>query len=591
MDENPGLVARAALRLTAWTERWVPDAFIFALLATLIVFVAALVWTPSSPLQVIDAWGNGFWDLIAFTLQMSLVIITGHVLASSAPIGRMIRVIASWPTTPRGAVALVTFFAMFSSWFNWGFSLIFSAVLARAVARRVSGVDYRALAAASMLGLGSIWAQGLSGSAALQMATPGALQPQIRKIVAAGGIVPGGIIPFRDTIFLWQSLVSVAIEMLIVTLVMWLATPPASKARTATDLGVDLDARESDAGPTLSRAEGLEHSAFLSMVIAVFGAIYLVRYFNRAPEPLNAITINILNFAFLMVGVMLHQTPARLMHAVQNAVPAVWGVVLQFPFYAGIAAIITTTHLNERLAGAFVGISTAYSFPAIVAIYSAVLGVFVPSGGSKWVIEAPYVIAAAHELKVHLGWVVASYDLGEAIANLLQPFWMLPTLAMLGLRARDVMGYTLIVALALAPVVLLLVTLLGATLSYSALADLLLGGRLLGVLDGLGRGLALFDGLRAELLGEAVNAAFGVDQLLTAGEERMAARADIEMQVLAGAAGLPLGAARAMNGGFEVFRVRCLLSRLGSFRRDRGTRPTYRQSSETPIISCVPMLP
>ena len=470
MDEQPGFVARAALRLTAWTERWIPDAFVFALLATLFVFIAAIIWTPSSPLQVIDAWGNGFWDLIAFTLQMSLIIITGHVLATSAPMGRAIRGIASWPSTPRGAVALVAFFAMFSSWFNWGFSLIFSAVLARAVARRVPGVDYRALAAASMLGLGSIWAQGLSGSAALQMATPGALQPQIRDIVAAGGIVPGGIIPFSDTIFLWQSFVSVAIEMIVVTLVMWLATPPPAKAKTAAMLGVELGSGElrEPARPAAAIPPGawFEHSPLLSLVLVAFGTIYLVRYFNRAPEPLNAITINIINFAFLVVGVLLHRTPARLMHAVQGAVPAVWGVVLQFPFYAGIAAIITTTHLNERLANAFVSISTPHSFPAVVAIYSAVLGVFVPSGGSKWVIEAPYVIAAAHELKVHLGWVVASYDLGEALANLLQPFWMLPTLAMLGLRARDVMGYTFIVALVLTPVVIVLVTLLGATLPY-----------------------------------------------------------------------------------------------------------------------------
>ena len=196
------------------------------------------------------------------------------------------------------------------------------------------------------------------------------------------------------------------------------------------------------------------------------GAIFIARYFNRAAEPLNAITINILNLTFLIVGVLLHRTPARLMHAVQAATPAVWGVILQFPFYAGIAAIITTTHLNERLANAFVSISSPGSFPAVVAIYSAVLGVFVPSGGSKWVIEAPYVMQAAHELKVHLGWVVASYDLGEALANLLQPFWMLPTLGIFGLRARDVMGYTFIVFLALAPVVILLVTLLGATLQY-----------------------------------------------------------------------------------------------------------------------------
>ena len=199
--EEAGLLARMALGLTAWTERWVPDAFIFALLATVIVVVAAVAFTPSSLPQVIDAWGQGLWQLIPFTLQMALIIITGHVLASSRPVGRVIRKVASWPTTPRNAVAMVTFFAMTSSWFNWGFSLIFSAVLAREVARRVKGVDYRALAAASFLGLGSIWAQGLSGSAALQMATSGALQPQIREIVARGGLVPGGLIPFSHTIF------------------------------------------------------------------------------------------------------------------------------------------------------------------------------------------------------------------------------------------------------------------------------------------------------------------------------------------------------------------------------------------------------
>ena len=472
MDDKPGLVARAALRLTAWTERWIPDAFVFALLATVIVFIAALIWTPSTTGQVIDAWGGGFWDLIPFTLQMAMIIITGHVLATSVPMMRAIRVIASWPRTPRGAVAIVTLFVLVASWFNWGFSLIFGAVLAKEVARRVKDVDYRALAAASMLGLGSIWAQGLSGSAALQMATPGALQPQIRKIVAAGGLVPGGMISFRHTIFLWQSLTSVAIEIIVVVLVMWLATPPANRAKTAAMLGIDLG---SESGPALSeaanarvgrRAEVLEHSPLLNLLVAAMGVAFLFRYFTRSPEPLNALTVNIINFAFLMIGIVLHRTPARLMSAVAAATPAVWGVILQFPFYAGIAAIITTTHLNERLANAFVSVSSPHSFPAVVAIYSAVLGVFVPSGGSKWVIEAPYVMAAAHELKVHLGWIVASYDLGEALANLLQPFWMLPTLGMLGLRARDVMGYTFIVALALAPVVLLLVTLLGATLSY-----------------------------------------------------------------------------------------------------------------------------
>jgi short-chain fatty acids transporter len=509
MTAEPGLVARTALALTDWAERWIPDAFIFALLATFFVLAAAVTATPSTVPEVIDAWGRGFWELIPFTLQMSLIIITGHVLATSPPIGRVVCAIASWPRTPRGAVALVTFFTLAASWLNWGFSLVFGAVLAIEVARRVEDVDYRALASASVLGLGSIWAQGLSGSAALQMATPGALQPQIRDIVAANGLVPGGIISFRHTIFLWQSIASVVIEMAVVTTVMWLATPPPSRARTARDLGIELapDARghvsseksevRSTNGHLLRRTEDdrtenprtenqnreprtpnpeprtplppgqrLEHSRIVTWLVVALGFTYLARYFWQAGDPLSALTLNILNLAFLMVGFLLHGTPARLMRAVQNATPAVWGVILQFPFYAGIAGVITGTHLSRQVADVFVRISTPGTFPPLVAIYSAVLGVFVPSGGSKWVIEAPYVMQAAHTLKVHLGWVVSAYDLGEALANLVQPFWMLPVLGLFRLSARDVMGYTMVVFLAMTPVVIILVTLFGLTLRY-----------------------------------------------------------------------------------------------------------------------------
>jgi short-chain fatty acids transporter len=480
---SSGPIARLALALTAWSERWIPDAFIFALLATFIVLGGALVATPASLAQTVDAWGRGFWELIPFTLQMSLIIITGHVLATSKPMGRVIRAIAGLPSTPRTAVALVTFFTLVASWFNWGFSLVFGAVLAKEVARRVDGVDYRALAAASVLGLGSIWAQGLSGSAALQMATPGALQPQIREIVSQGGVVPGGIIGFTHTIFLWQSLVSVLVETVVVTAVMWLATPAAGEGKTARDLGIDLfenlevrtenlEGRTEKLDPLTKNAAPvppgawLEHSPILTWLVVALGVSYLARYFSAAGDPLNALNLNILNLAFLLVGFLLHKTPARLMRAFQEATPAVWGVILQFPFYAGIAGIITGTHLNERLAAVFVRFSTAEAFPALVAVYSAVLGVFVPSGGSKWVIEAPYVMAAAHTLKVHLGWVVSAYDLGEALANLVQPFWMLPVLGLFKLGARDVMGYTIVVFLALTPVVIVLVTLLGLTLPY-----------------------------------------------------------------------------------------------------------------------------
>ncbi|MEZ4257748.1 MAG: TIGR00366 family protein [Polyangiaceae bacterium] len=473
--EAQGLLARAAERFTAWAERWIPDAFVFALLATLLIVVAGIVslrgrhGLVGAAVQTAAMWGAGFWELIPFTLQMALIIITGYVVATTRPVYRAIAAIARLPRTPKQAIAMVALFAMLSSWFNWGFSLIFSAMLAKEVARRVAGVDYRAVAASSFLGLGSIWAQGLSGSAALQMATPSALQPAVRKVVEAGDVVPGGIIPLTHTIFLWQSLVSVAVEIVVVTVVVYLYAPTAARARTAEDLGIDLGVSPLDQpDPPRKRTPGewLEHAPWLTIAFVLLAGGYLVHDFATSGKGLNALNVNALNLVFLTLGAALHVTPARLMRAVKDATPGVWGVILQFPFYAGISAIVTKTHMNQVIASWFVGISNKQTFPAIVAVYSAALGVFVPSGGSKWVIEAPYVMQAAHDLHVHLGWMVAVYDLGEAIANLVQPFWMLPILGLFGLRARDVMGYTFLVFLVLLPLVLVLVTVLGATLSY-----------------------------------------------------------------------------------------------------------------------------
>lgn len=468
-DERAGVLSRLAQAFTGWAERWIPDAFVFALVATLIVVATAAASPRVELLDVVRHWGDGFWKLLGFTLQMAMVIVTGYVLATTRPVYRLIAALASVPRSPRAAVAFVALFAMLSSWLNWGFSLIFAAMLAKETARRVRGADYRALAASSFLGLGSIWAQGLSGSAALQMATPSAMPETTRAIVAANGAVPNGVIPLSHTIFLWQSLVSVVVEVALVTLVMWLAAPSGSRARPAESLGIDLGPSPLDQDDPPRRGtpgEWLEHAPWLSWGIALLAGAYLVVYFRAAPDAIGAIDLNTVNLAFLALGVALHGTPARLMRAFREATPGVWGVLLQFPFYAGIAAVITKTHLSEAIASWFVRISTPATLPALIAVYSAVLGVFVPSGGSKWVIEAPYVMQAAHELRVHVGWMVAVYDLGEALANLVQPFWMLPILGLFGLRARDVMGYTFLVFLVLVPVVLVLVTVLGATLAY-----------------------------------------------------------------------------------------------------------------------------
>ena len=210
----------------------------------------------------------------------------------------------------------------------------------------------------------------------------------------------------------------------------------------------------------------LERSPLLSIAFVALAGVYLVRSVARAPSVLTAIDLDTVHLTFLTLGVALHGPPARLMRALREATPAGWGIPLQFPISAGIAAVIAKTHLNALIAGWFVGVSSAASFPALIAAYSMLLGVFVPSGGSKWVFEAPYVMQAAHELRVHLGWMVACDDLGEALANLVQPFWMLPVVGLFRLRARDVMGFTLLVFLVLTPLVLVLVTVLGMTLSY-----------------------------------------------------------------------------------------------------------------------------
>lgn len=469
-EPSPTGLERAARSFTAFAEKYVPDAFVFALIGTFLVVIAAVAATDTTPSKVVELWGKGFWELLPFTLQMAMVVITGYVLATAPAIYRVIARLAAVPKTAQGAVAFVGFLSMTSSWLNWGFSLMFSAMLAREVARRVAAADYRALAASSFLGLGSIWAQGLSGSAALQMATPTAMTPAIREIVAQGDVAPGGLIPLSETIFLWQSIASVVIEIVVVTGVIWLAAPRGARARNAEALGIDLGPPPTEVPPPPEKRESLgdhlEHSHVLSYLFVLLAGTYLVLYFRGAPNILGAINLDTINLTFLTVGVLLHGTPARLMAAVRDATPATWGIVLQFPFYAGIASIISKTKLSSMIAHAFTSISTPLTYPALIAAYSAFLGVFVPSGGSKWVIEAPYVMQAAHDHKVHLGWMVACYDLGEAVANLVQPFWMLPVLGLFKLRARDVMGFTFLVFVVLTPLVLVLVTVLGATLHY-----------------------------------------------------------------------------------------------------------------------------
>jgi len=211
--------------------------------------------------------------------------------------------------------------------------------------------------------------------------------------------------------------------------------------------------------------EWLEHNGLLTMVICAIGFSYLIKTFVTR-GPFAALDLNTYNFLFLMLGMLLHWKPAAFARAVSASVPATAGVLIQFPFYAGIFGIITKSSISNRIAEFFVRISSHDTYPVLIAIYSAIVGLFVPSGGSKWIIEAPYVLGAANQLHVNLGWVVQIYNTAEALPNLINPFWMLPLLGLLHIRARDVVGYTALQLIVNIPLVLFLMWFFARTLPY-----------------------------------------------------------------------------------------------------------------------------
>ena len=448
------MLSTAGLRLSAWFEKWFPDAFALALIAVAVVFLAA-VSIGSSPIQAATWFGAGFWDLVNFTMQMTMIIVTGYSVATAPPVYRLICKLAEIPKTGRGAVAFVALFSMGSSLISWSFSLVISGLLAREVMHRVRGADYRAVGAAAYLGVGSVWALGLSSSAALIMAAPASLPPSILAI--------SGVIPLSQTLLLWQSML-IALVLIVVSMVIaYYSAPDASQARSMADMGVTYAAvtfpKESPEKP----GEWLEFSPILSVVIGLFGVVYLAS--EVASKGASVILeLNHYVFLFLVAGVLLHWRPRSFVKSIAAAVPSVAGVLVQYPLYAGMVKMMTESGLASRMAHFFVEISTQHTYPVLVGIYSAFLGLFVPSAGGKWLIEAPYMLEAGKTLHVHLGWVVQTYNATEALANLIHPFWMLPLLGILGLKARDIVGYAALQFVVHVPVVLFLVWLLNYTL-------------------------------------------------------------------------------------------------------------------------------
>src|SRR6201998_1105004 len=384
-DQEQPLV-RFGLALADWSERWFPDPLVFALLGIVIVFAAGLLLR-QSPAKLAIQGGKSFWSLVPFTMQMVMIIIGGYVVASTPIVHRAIRWLAGGPRTPRAAIALVALFSMLTSLISWGLSLIFSGLFVRELSGRVKGMDYRAAGGAAYLGLGAVWAMGLSSSAAMLMATKSSIPPALFNI--------SGLIPLTQSLFLWQSIVTTAILVTVSVLIAYWSAPSPENARTAESYGIVHDVGGADPEVRTKPGEWLEYSPLLTILVAAVLCWYLVDVFRTSPQgALAALDLNTYNLMFITFVLLFHWRPKRFLRAVADCVPATGGVLIQFPFYAVIFGMIVGTGIADALAKVFASISTHNTYPLLVAAYSAVLGIFIPSGGSKWVIEAPYVLQA-----------------------------------------------------------------------------------------------------------------------------------------------------------------------------------------------------
>lgn len=441
-------LARFGLALASWSERWFPDPLVFALAGVVIVFVFGLLLRQPPGKLAIEG-GKNFWTLVPFTMQMVMIIIGGYVVASTPVVRRLIQYLATIPKNGRTAVATIALFSVLTSLISWGLSLIFSGLLTREMARRVKGMDYRAAGGAAYLGLGAVWALGLSSSAAMMMATKGSIPASLFAI--------SGVIPLKQTLFLWQSLVTALVLIVVSVVLAYASAPSAENAKTAEDFGIEYESTERKLEPRTRPGEWLEYSPLLTVLVAAMLLWYLIYFFSNSPQgALAVLDLNTYNLLFITIGLLLHWRPRSFVKAVAECVPATGGVLIQFPFYAVIFGMIVGTGMSDWLATVFAKVTTQGTYPLLVAMYSAIIGVFVPSGGSKWVIEAPYILQAANLHHVHLGWVVQIYNAAEALPNFVNPFWMLPLLGILRLKARDIVGYGVLQMIVHLPIVLFL---------------------------------------------------------------------------------------------------------------------------------------
>ena len=432
-------------------EKWMPNPFLFAILLTYIAAIVAFLSEGSGPIEIANAWYGGFWNLLQFSMQMVLILVTANVVAYHPRVRSGILFLVKLPKNGRQAVVMVGIASMVTGWISWGLGLIFGAILVREMGKYAEAtgikIHYPLLAVAGYMGMSLTWGWGLSSSAGLLQATENNALMQL-------GFVDR-IIPATEWVFHSYPLTLTGLSIAYGSFILYLLCPPAGNCREISRY-VDLSSDKSDVvaedlAPSVNEtiADKIDNSLLLGGVIATTGLLLFISVFLT--EGLGALDLNVLNFGFFMIGMVLYLSPTKYQKEFYDAVLGSSGVILLFPFYAGIIGIMTGTGLVDSMTESLLSIATKDNFPVIAWITGGVLNLFVPSAGGEWAIIGGPMMVVGSELGIPYGQIIDSYAVGDAHTNLLNPFWAIPLLAISGLRARDMFGYAITVMILLVP--------------------------------------------------------------------------------------------------------------------------------------------
>lgn len=406
-------------------QRYLPSAFVLAVLLTLVVVLMGMGITSQTPMQMAGYWGSGYSKLFTFGMQMVLVLLTGYVLALSPVVQAMLTGLTKHASTPKQALVLVIVVSFVCYYLNWGFGMVVGAILAREMGRRVA-IHFPLLVAAAY---GGELVRGPSSSIPLVIATPGHFMEEAI-----------GIVPVSQTLYAsWNIFLTIALLVLLVSFFM-LQKQPKNIIQLQDDGSDDLDYGPVDK-TGMSPSDRLENSRWPILLLGLLAAAYLVGYVTGSGFSFN---INIVILIFLALGLLLHKSPAMYLKAAGKAVTAAQGIIVQFPLYAGIAGMMTGSGLVAEFSQAMITISTPETFPLLTFLAAGIVNFFIPSGGGQWAIQGPIMMEAAYALGADPAQTIMAFTWGDGWTNQIQPFWALPLLGVAGLSARDIMGYLLI---------------------------------------------------------------------------------------------------------------------------------------------------